>query len=606
MAVAPGPTSRSLRPSPVGRTTAHATLDDLALNRRLLALRDDHPIEPWPGHRSHRSKFFEVLAALGKLTLPGQATEAILEAACELVAESLSVDAALVLEPTATPGRLAVRAGTGCLAAAVGEEAASGPGTQAGLALAQPGVATADARAASPADAFLARHRLATSLLVALPGPAGPLGLLGACEVERRAFEPDELAFLETAGAILAGALGRQQAWLERQRLEARLEAADRLISLGKLAGGVAHQLNNPLSYVTANLAFVAEEAGALAGRLEATGSIDAGLAASARQLVDAANDTRDGLETMRVLLRDLQTLSGGDGAALRPLDPTLALESSLNVAGSELRHRAGLERALTAALPPVLASEVRLGQLFLGLLVHVAEAIPDGHPEDHLVRITTGLVEGDRIAVEVVVTARVTGGVAVSGPTNGTGLAACRGAVEALGGELEVDDRAGRGITYRLLLPVAPVEGVEPRPSEPRAAVPAAGPAPVTGPTRGRILVVDDEPMVGTVLERSLGAEYEIVPVDSGRAALALLARGERFDLIFSDLLMPEMSGMDLSREVEAFSPELAARMVFLTGGAFTSATRDFLARPGVEFVEKPFDLATIRGAISRRLGRR
>ena len=578
-------------------------MDDLGLRRLMSSLRDDHPVETGPAHHSHRSKFLEVLAALGRLSAGGGPVETTLGAACGLVAESLAVDAALVFEPAATAGRMTVRSAAGSLADALGEEASSGAGTQAGLALEQPGVtATADVRSSWPDDAFLARHELAAAALVALPGPAGPLGLLGVYETGRRAFDPDELAFLQAAGAFLAAALERHQSEQERRRLLSQVEVADRLASIGRLAGGVAHELNNPLSYVNANLAFIVEEAATLAGRLEAAPSSDTELAESVRQLIDAATDTRDGVETMRGLVRDLQTLSRGDESALRSLDLTQVLESSLNVARSEIGQRARLERALTAALPPVRANELRLGQVFLGLLVHAAQAIPEGHVEENLIRVTTRVVPGDRVAVEVSDTGpgitpdrldRILDPSSAAGaPGAGLGLSSCRSVVEALGGRLEVESRPGQGITRRVLLPVAAAEAIEPS---------VAGPAPAA--RRGRILVVDDEPMVGAVMERSLSDEFEVVLVDGGRAAMARLARGETFDVIFSDLLMPEMSGMELFGEIERLDPALAARMVFLSGGAFTPASREFLSRPGVECIEKPFDLATIREAIARHL---
>jgi len=86
-------------------------------------------------------------------------------------------------------------------------------------------------------------------------------------------------------------------------------------------------------------------------------------------------------------------------------------------------------------------------------------------------------------------------------------------------------------------------------------------------------------------------------------RKALELLARDDTFDVILSDLMMPGMTGMDLHRELGRLDPELAAKMIFLSGGACTEEARDFLARPEVECIVKPFDLATIRGAVSRRL---
>jgi CheY-like chemotaxis protein len=116
-------------------------------------------------------------------------------------------------------------------------------------------------------------------------------------------------------------------------------------------------------------------------------------------------------------------------------------------------------------------------------------------------------------------------------------------------------------------------------------------------------VLVVDDEPLVGTVIQRTLGGEHEVVVAGSARAALDRLAEGTAFDLVLTDLLMPEMTGVDLFREIERRDPALARRVIFLTGGAFTSATREFLEKVPVECVEKPFDLEAIRAVIARHL---
>jgi signal transduction histidine kinase len=362
----------SMLPPPAGPGTELPSRDDGALQRLLDELRARPPSVPWPAHVSHRGRFSEVLSALGHLAISGDPIDSLLATSCALVAETLSVDATVLLEPTSASDRLVVRAGAGCLTGALGEPVACGPGTQTGFALGQHGsTATADVHATWPGDAFLARHGLAASALVVLPGPSGPLGLLGAYEAGFRAFEPDEIRFLEAAATCLSAALGRHRSELERQRLYARLAVADRMVSLGTLAGGVAHELNNPLSYVTANLAFVAQEVAALAGRLAARGH-DAGEAGeSARQIADAADDARDGVEKMRGLVRDLQRLSSGDDSALTQVDLTHVLESSISVARSEIKHRARVERQLAPALPPVRANEARLGQVFLNLLVN-------------------------------------------------------------------------------------------------------------------------------------------------------------------------------------------------------------------------------------------
>jgi signal transduction histidine kinase len=386
----------------------------------------------------------------------------------------------------------------------------------------------------------------------------------------------------------------------EHRQLQTRLALADRMVSVGTLAAGVAHELNNPLAYVNANLAFVSERLARVATLVSRASAADAGVIA---QVDEAIRDARDGAERMRVIIRDLKTFSRPDDETVRAVDLAAVLESCIAMAWNEIRHRARLERRL-APVPPVVGGEARLAQVFLNLLVNAAQAIPEGNAAEQVITVATRIAADGRVAVEVTDTGS---GIAPEhlprifdpffttkppGVGTGLGLSICHSIVAALGGEIEVESAPRRGATFRVLLPPSDV---------------AAGGrlAPATAPVsrRGRILVVDDEPLVCNVLQRTLGAEHDVVAVERARAALDLLANGDRFDLVLSDLLMPEMTGMDLHREVCRSFPELARRVVFLTGGAFTPAARSFLEEEAVECVEKPFDLQTIRAVIARKL---
>lgn len=121
----------------------------------------------------------------------------------------------------------------------------------------------------------------------------------------------------------------------------------------------------------------------------------------------------------------------------------------------------------------------------------------------------------------------------------------------------------------------------------------------------RGRVLVVDDEPMVGLVIQRAFEDEYDVMVISSAHVALELLDAGERFDVLVSDLMMPDMSGMTLHAELARRHPELARRTVFVTGGAYTPESREFLDQAAVEFLEKPFELDALRAVIARLLDR-
>jgi CheY-like chemotaxis protein len=129
-------------------------------------------------------------------------------------------------------------------------------------------------------------------------------------------------------------------------------------------------------------------------------------------------------------------------------------------------------------------------------------------------------------------------------------------------------------------------------------AAVPEAPAAAASAP-RARILVVDDEPMVGRAVARILGAEHEVAAVTSAEAALAKLGAGPGFDLVLCDLMMPGLSGMDLFERVRQSVPAAAARFVFLTGGAFTDRAREFLERVPNPRLEKPFDPDGLRRSV-------
>jgi len=168
-----------------------------------------------------------------------------------------------------------------------------------------------------------------------------------------------------------------------------------------------------------------------------------------------------------------------------------------------------------------------------------------------------------------------------------GLGLWICSGILNALGGEVRVDSEIGRGSTFRVTLPAAVMEA----PGELSSA-----PAPAAAALGGKLLVVDDEPMILGALRRALSSEYNVTCVGDGRKALERLRAGERYELILCDLMMPEITGMDLFAEIEKLDPEQAARMVFVSGGAFTPRAREFLERIPNARVEKPIDLQNLR----------
>ncbi len=368
-----------------------------------------------------------------------------------------------------------------------------------------------------------------------------------------------------------------------RTSLQTRLMLADRLVSVGTLAAGVAHEINNPLMYVIANLEFVSRALGTADGA-----STDEKRA----RLLRAMAQAREGADRVTQIVRGLRTFSRGDEDRRGPVSVVDVIESSLAMAWNEIRHRARLVRAF-GAVALVEANEARLGQVFLNLLVNAAQAIPEGHVDRHEIRVSAWN-DGSHVVVEV----RDTGdGIAPEiqgrifdpffttkpvGEGTGLGLSICHGIVTGLGGEITVESAQGVGSTFRVSLPAS----VAPRAPQ-RYSVPPAPPG-----ARAKVLIVDDEPSLRSSLAQILATEHEVSAEATGQGVLARMRGGERFDVILCDLLMPEMSGVDLFQAIEAEFPEQRARVVFLTGGAFTPRTQEFLSRVPNPRLEKPFDI--------------
>jgi signal transduction histidine kinase/ActR/RegA family two-component response regulator len=358
-------------------------------------------------------------------------------------------------------------------------------------------------------------------------------------------------------------------------RTQEALHKAEKLAALGQFAAGVAHEVNNPAAVVNANLDYLAETEH---DALSPTG-------------LDALEESKVAMQRIAVIVRQL--LDAGRLAASPESRTSVSVRKLGDSAFSVAFARFGRRVRLTNEVRPdvhVLAGEGVLAQVVVNLVVNAVQAIPDHRSDGHIVV----RAEPDGARVRVVVADNGSGmtpeilrrvfepffTTKPFGSGSGLGLAVSRGLVASLGGELRLESEPGHGTRAIVELAAA-----EPPTSQPRH---------VSTERRQnalRLLVVDDEGPVRTALKRLLELRYGVdlaSGVDEGLSQM----QSRAYDLVLCDVMMPAGGGERLYRTLLGFAPELARRVVFLTGGAITDGARQFLRNQPQPVLTKPLDL--------------
>jgi PAS domain S-box-containing protein len=463
----------------------------------------------------------------------------------------------------------------------------------------------------------------------------------GVVVTEQRTRGPDGRVTPWEVSVALVRASGQRLAVAAMRDVTDRQRAAEalRLAGIGTLAAGVAHEINNPLASVVGNLALLRERMASIrerGGPPELIRFVD--------EWQEPIVDAEDGARRVREVVAELRVFARAE-AGRGPVDVAGAMRSALSLAQSEIQHRARLVTRI-GEVPAVHGSEGRLAQAFANILVNAARAIPEGASQENEIRVEVR-ARGDEVVAEI-----ADSGIGMSrevrehmfepffttrdiGEGSGLGLAVTHAIVTAMAGRIDVDSAPGAGTRIRIVLPAEkgpqrpaahPPATPPPAPPPSAAAPPAVGassPVPTSGPGGGpsapvppppppvaaepaaaarsrlKLLVVDDEPLVGRSLQRILSREHDVEIADRARGALDRIAGGERFDAVLCDLMMPDVSGMAFFDEIAILDPGLQERIVFVTGGAFTEAARDFLDRVANLRLEKPVDPTTLRETV-------
>lgn len=417
---------------------------------------------------------------------------------------------------------------------------------------------------------------------------------------QRRVLSGETVSYTERVGGMywdtriepvraedgkVVGGIGIATDVSEQRKLELQLVHADRMVSMGRLAASVAHEINNPLQYVLMSLHLASTIQGDESARL--------------RCIADAL----EGTERVRRIAADLRTFARPNLEKHSPVELAPIIGSALRMSSVETIHRATIRDQLQPC-PRVFANEARLGQVFLNLILNASQAIPEGAGLHEIVVSTSTDARGWAVAevrdTGVGIPHEILGKIfdpffstKPIGTGSGLGLSVTKHIVEALGGEMTVTSTLGQGSTFRVCLPPAS-EGTPER-VEPvdRAVSPAS---------RARILIIDDDVNLGRVMATALHG-HEATVVTSGAAGLTALLEQSPYDLVLCDLMMREVSGVDLYEALKVRRPGLEKTLVFMTGGAFTPRARAFLESVENQRVEKPFEVRSfVDGHLSQR----
>ncbi|MEO8842002.1 MAG: ATP-binding protein [Kofleriaceae bacterium] len=369
----------------------------------------------------------------------------------------------------------------------------------------------------------------------------------------------------------------------------AHVEEIDRLLSLGFLAGGIAHQANNALTSMRLSL-----------GRLVSFEQSRRPASPEHQHRVELLQDVREGVARIERIIRELKAFSYVEDGPVTAVDISELLDAAIGFVAHEIRHRARLVRDFSR-VPSVQARASELRQVFINLLVNAAQAIPEGEAHLNEIRVSVRSDSKDFVVVDIADTGQgipseVKGRIFDPffttkrlGHGLGLGLALAHDVVEALRGTIQVDSVVGKGTTVRITLPATDATR--------RAVVESARPAEI-GPRRKRILIIDDDRPVAAAIAFELDT-HDVVVAESGREALEILRREKDFDLILCDLMMPEISGIDVYESLRLTDPSLLKRVVLMTGGAFTVRAAQFLAEREPPLLEKPFHSGQLHAVV-------
>ncbi len=378
--------------------------------------------------------------------------------------------------------------------------------------------------------------------------------------------------------------------------LQAKLVLADRMAAVGVLASGVAHEINNPMAYVLGNLEVLDADLNALTPGMKDE---------HRTELRELIADCLHGGRRVGEIVKELRIIAHPEDSELAG-DLCQAIKSAERMASNHIRHKSSsMVVSIPDDVPTVAASTARLSQVFLNLLINAAQSL-DARDSRNQITVTARVAKS-ATAIEVEVRDTGSGMTPESqrrlfepffttkdvGEGSGLGLYFCRNEMARIGGTIGFESEVGVGSSFRVTIPIA--EGTD------REKVSVS--SHVT-PSKLGVLIIDDEPLVARSLGRLL-VGHDVSIARTAAEAFELLDKKD-FDIIFCDLMMPEVSGAELYEQVTTKRSELSERFVFITGGSFSPGNDAMLEKRTNQVLYKPFTKVALEAVLANATRRR
>jgi PAS domain S-box-containing protein len=378
----------------------------------------------------------------------------------------------------------------------------------------------------------------------------------------------------------------------EKSKLLEQSLLAYKMSSIGVLTLGIIHEINNPLNWLLSNLQSIKEKIRTLPAQDTKSHRLIASFS-------EYTNECIEGAQKIALIVHDLKAFSHVENKNIIPVDINAAISSAIHIVEHEVKHSMQLKMELCGELPFLLLSTNRLQQVFVNLIVNAAQSFSNPKNPKNLLIIKTTL-ERNNLRIDF-----TDNGSGIK-PENmdklfipffttkstgiGLGLSISYNIIKTMGGEIHVKSTVDKGTTFSVTLPLSIKAAIDPDikiNTTPKAKL--------------KILIIDDLPYILNTLGRLLEDEQIVTLALGGREGLHLLETSKtNFDLIITDINMPDVSGIDIYRYIKNKHPEMAKQIIFLTGGSPSKKINNFLGSIKNPCLEKPFTLESLTAAIA------